>query len=131
MLKYFVLASECQLTFRWLKPSRRSYILSGIWRHCNMWSSDSSSPHSHSMSGSFWYPDFIMFAFILTTPALNLFNVLHIIHGWFLPHGKSSAGWIGFWDCSSSLHVRILCCFSGSWIVVELAIKLLRDYSLQ
>ncbi|KAF0735563.1 Uncharacterized protein FWK35_00017048 [Aphis craccivora] len=60
--------------------------------HCSKWSSDWSSPHSHNMSDSFWYPHFLMFTFVFATPVLNLFNVFHIIQGWFSPHGKCSAG---------------------------------------
>lgn len=69
--------------------------------------------------------------FVFATPDLSLFNVFRIIHGWFPPYGKCSAGGgTGISHCSSSLHFRVLCRSGGSWIAVELAIKLLRDLGI-
>lgn len=132
MFRYFVWANGWQLilSFHWLKSSRRSYILSTLG-HTVASGRLINFRRIRLVSGSFWYPYFIMFAFVLATPALYLFfNVFYIILSWFTLHGKCSASDTDVSDCSLSLYLRILYCSGGPWTMVELAIKLLRVPSL-
>ncbi|KAE9524082.1 hypothetical protein AGLY_015447 [Aphis glycines] len=63
-------------------------------------SSDCLLPHSQ-VSGPSWCPHLTMLTLVLNTPALSLFIVFHMGHGWFSPKIRSSGG-----TGVSSLHLR-------------------------
>lgn len=117
-----------------LAKAKSSVVYSGgAGAHCNRWLSHWISPHSHSMSAiwSLMVSPFRRGRFCFSaTPVLNLFHVFHVIHGWFPPDSKCSAGGAGVSAYSTSLHFRSLSCSHRFGVVIELAIKRLRDLNV-